>query len=93
MEDVELRITDEFDWSTDFLRHMSIKCRECMFERCILFKVVKKNVAVLSFLPCLNSFLVSTSNSDGRALTGPAAQLSSLLDLAGKYSCTSPSNQ
>eukprot|EP00804_Cyclotella_cryptica_P020474 CCRYP_019792-RA/>CCRYP_019792-RA protein AED:0.07 eAED:0.07 QI:1564/1/1/1/1/1/2/151/635 len=87
-----LLITDEFDWSTDFLRSMSIKCREYEFERCIPFhanQVVEKDAPVLSFLPCPNSSLVNTTTLEGKASSGPAANFSSFFELAERYNCAS----
>lgn len=87
-----LRITDEFDWSTDFLRSMSVKCREYEFERSIPFQqnqILEKDAALLSFLPCPDSSLVSTTIRVDKGCSGPAEQFSSFLDLAEKYNCAS----
>ena len=87
----ELTITDEFDWSTDFLRSLSVKCREYEFERCIPLKknqIMEKDAPVLSFLPRPNSSSVSTKHVVEEE-TRPANQLSSLWELAERYNCAS----
>lgn len=85
-----LTITDEFDWSTDFLRSLSVKAREYEFERYIPLEknqIIEKDAAVLSFLPRPNSSMVSTKHVEKEEAPGPANQLSSLLDFAEKYNC------
>lgn len=85
-----MTITDEFDWSTDFLRSLSVKCREYEFERYVPLnknQIVEKNATVMSFLPRPNSSTVDTKDENEEII--PANQLSSLFGLAN---CASPRN-
>ena len=87
----ELTITDEFDWSTDFLRSLSVKCREYEFEKCLPLRknqIIEKDAPVLSFLPRPNSSSVSTKIVEEEEVR-PANQLSSLFEFAERYNCAS----
>lgn len=68
---MNIRITDEFDWSTDFLQSLSIKCREYEFEKKVPLSgtddgeeklETEEDLVLLSFLPRPN---VNTSPKDG----------------------------
>ena len=87
-----MTITDEFDWSTDFLRALSVKCREYEFERYLPLnknQIIEKNATVMSFLPRPNSSTVDTKDENEQIISGPADHLSSLLGFAN---CASPRN-
>jgi hypothetical protein len=90
-----LTITDQFDWSTDFLRSLSVKCREYEFERYVPLQknqIIEKDASVLAFLPRPNSSLVGTKDCPEEESPGPVNQLSSLLYFAEKYNCASATN-
>ena len=78
---------ESFEWSADFLRSLSVKCREYEFERLIPLQknqVIEKDAMVLDFLPRPNSSCINMKDVVEEEF--PAAnQLSSLLNFAKKF--------
>eukprot|EP00584_Thalassiosira_punctigera_P012573 CAMPEP_0172568186 /NCGR_PEP_ID=MMETSP1067-20121228/118947_1 /TAXON_ID=265564 ORGANISM="Thalassiosira punctigera, Strain Tpunct2005C2" /NCGR_SAMPLE_ID=MMETSP1067 /ASSEMBLY_ACC=CAM_ASM_000444 /LENGTH=1184 /DNA_ID=CAMNT_0013359729 /DNA_START=216 /DNA_END=3770 /DNA_ORIENTATION=+ len=91
---MNIRITNEFEWSTDFLQSLSIKCREYEFEKKVPLNRMEvseeaeteEDLPLLAFLPRPN---VDTSTRN----VAVSEYFASMLDsLTTRYNCGSGSS-